>query len=65
MVNMTLGQNVAVNDYLTCKPSAMFVKTLRITSVAKKPSGSIMRRIAESSSVRSNHWLAWVLAAFC
>ena len=35
----------------------------RTTSTARKPSGRTIRRIALSSSVRSNHWLACVFAA--
>ena len=47
----------------TCMPSAMFMRRVRITSVARNASGSVIRRIAESSRVRSNHWFACVLAA--
>jgi hypothetical protein len=33
------------------------------TSAARKASGIVMRRMAESSRVRSNHCDAWVWAA--
>ncbi len=42
----------------------MLVRVDKMTSAERKASGSTMRRIAESSRVRSNHWEACVLAAF-
>lgn len=36
-----------------------------MTSADRKASGRVIRRMAESSSVRSNHWLACVFAAVC
>jgi hypothetical protein len=41
----------------------MLERVERITSTDKKASGRVMRRIAESSRVLSNHCVAWVLAA--
>ena len=41
----------------------MLERRVRITSVARNPSGRTILRIALSSSVRSNHWLACVCAA--
>ena len=37
---------------------------LRIASTARNASGTEMRLFAESSSVRSNHWVAEVNAGF-
>mmetsp|Transcript_5336 Transcript_5336/g.10481 ORF Transcript_5336/g.10481 Transcript_5336/m.10481 type:complete len:230 (+) Transcript_5336:71-760(+) len=51
----TLGQ--------TTIPSAIFINKFNTTSTAKNPSGSIILRMALSSKVRSNHWLACVFAA--
>lgn len=48
---------------LTCRPSAMLVSVERMTSAVRKASGSVMRRMAESSRVRSNHCVACVFAA--
>ena len=52
---MTCGQ--------TWRPSVTLATMLRITSTAKKASGRMMRRMLESSSVRSNHCVACVCAA--
>ena len=52
------------NNTLTCRPSAMLMSVVKMTSAAKNPSGRTIRRTAESSKVRSNHWLACVWAAF-
>jgi hypothetical protein len=49
----------------TCRPSEMLVRVERMTSAERKASGSVMRRMAESSSVRSNHCAACVFAAVC
>ena len=42
----------------------MLISVVRMTSAARKPSGRTIRLTAESSRVRSNHWLACVCAAF-
>ena len=52
-------------NWLTWRPSAILINVERITSAERKASGKVIRRMAESSKVRSNHWFAWVLAAFC
>jgi hypothetical protein len=47
----------------TCSPSAMLSSMVKMTSTAKKPSGRMIRRMAESSNVRSSHWFACVCPA--
>ncbi len=42
----------------------MLVARIRIASVARNASGSVSRRLALSSSVRSSHCVAAVWAAF-
>ena len=49
----------------TCRPFVTLWHRRSTASAQRKPSGSEMRRLAESSSVRSNHWALAVTAAFC
>mmetsp|Transcript_9866 Transcript_9866/g.24302 ORF Transcript_9866/g.24302 Transcript_9866/m.24302 type:complete len:201 (+) Transcript_9866:293-895(+) len=51
---MTWGQ--------TTTPEMTFVTMSRMESTARKDSGRTIRRLAESSRVRSNHWVACVWA---
>ena len=46
----------------TWSPSATLCWTLRIASVVRKASGMAIRRLAESSRVRSIHWVEAVWA---
>ena len=46
----------------TSSPAAMFVASTRMASAPRNASGSVSRRLALSSSVRSSHWLAAVCA---
>ena len=46
-------------------PSTMLIYKERIPSTARNASGVEMRRLAESSSVRSNHCVLAVMAGFC
>ena len=48
---------------LTRSPAVMFWASRRIASAQRKPSGMEMRRFAESSSVRSSHWVEAVMGA--
>ena len=45
-------------------PSTTLHRVLRMPSTARKTCGMDSLRLAESSRVRSNHWEAWVWAAF-
>ena len=49
----------------TISPLVTSSATVRMMSVARNASGSTMRRMALSSSVRSNHWQACVCAMSC
>ena len=49
----------------TVRPRMTLRYSVRMPSVARNASGMLMRRLAESSSVRSNHWALAVTAAFC
>ena len=48
----------------TCSPFVTFCISRRMPSQAKNASGSEMRRLAESSSVRSSHCVEAVIGAF-
>ena len=48
----------------TTRPSATFWYRFKMPSTARKASGTLMRLLAESSRVRSNHWVAMVMAGF-
>ena len=48
----------------TTRPSLMFSRMFRMASAARKPSAMATRLLAESSSVRSNHWVPVVKAGF-
>jgi hypothetical protein len=64
--NYKSGNNISYlrESVRTCRPSAILMSVVRMTSAARNPSGRTMRLTAESSRVRSNHWLACVCAAF-
>ena len=47
----------------TTSPSQTFIMMLRMASTPKNASLTAMRRLALSSRVRSNHWVAAVMAA--
>ena len=47
---------------LTTRPSTTLTTSDRMASTAKKPSATLMRLLALSSSVRSNHWVEAVMA---
>ena len=47
---------------LTTSPSTTLMTRERIASTARKPSATLIRLLAESSSVRSNHWVEAVIA---
>ena len=49
---------------LTRRPAATFWHSRRMASAQRKPSGRAMRRLAESSSVRSSHGAEAVIGAF-
>ena len=49
---------------LTRMPEATFAAMIRMASAHRKPSGREMRRLAESSSVRSSHCTEAVMGAF-
>ena len=49
---------------LTRRPSVTFWHSRSTASAHRKPSGMAMRRLAESSSVRSIHWTEAVMGAF-
>ena len=53
-LRMTLGY--------TTMPSHTFKRMFRMASVARNASATAMRLLAESSSVRSNHWVPAVNA---
>ena len=46
----------------TTSPSHTFIMMLRMASMPRNASLTAMRRLALSSSVRSNHWVAAVMA---
>ena len=46
-------------------PRATLITRFKTASAQRKASGMLMRRLAESSSVRSSHWVAAVTAVFC
>ena len=48
----------------TTSPSTTFRHRSRIPSMARNPSGTERRLLAESSRVLSNHWVAEVIAGF-
>ncbi len=57
--------NLAVLPFgYTTRPSTTFRQRSRMPSMARKPSGTERRLLAESSRVRSNHWVAEVMAGF-
>ena len=49
---------------LTWRPSVTFWARRKMASAHRKPSGMEMRRLAESSKVRSSHWTEAVMGAF-
>jgi hypothetical protein len=55
---------LAITLGYTTNPSEMFCKVLRTISAVRNASGRVMRRLALSSRVRSNHWTLEVINAF-
>ena len=55
-----LGDHLGVDHQAVADVEQMF----RMASTARKPSATEMRLLAQSSKVRSNHWVAEVKAGF-